>query len=165
MDCSRSYYNEGCDGGELSFAYNYLHEHGFTVLQNYPYHAKDEVCKYNDVVYRPGEEVAKFVEFNNTSNDGLKSMVLENAVSVALEAKNWKFYSSGIFNADVCGEDIDHGVVVVGYDTTENFYRIKNSWSARWGEEGYMRLPITTEKEFTDGTCGILNRPSYPNFE
>ena len=89
-------------------------------------------------------------------------MVLENAVSVALEAQNWKFYSSGIFDASVCGEDIDHGVVVVGYDTTENFYRIKNSWSARWGEAGYMRLPIETEKTFTDGSCGILNRPSYP---
>lgn len=165
IDCSYSYFNDGCDGGELSYAYNYLHDYAFTVLQNYPYHAKDEVCQYNNVVYRPGDKVDHYVERNNTSNESLKDMIYTNAVSVALEAQNWKFYSSGIFDANVCGEDIDHGVVVTGYNTTGNYYTIKNSWSPRWGEAGYMRLPIETEKQFVDGTCGILNRPSFPTLK
>jgi len=164
VDCSRAYYNEGCDGGELSYAYNYLHDYKFTILNNYPYHAADEVCKYQDVLYRPGEEIEKFVEFNNTNVDGLKSMVTTNPVSVALEAQNWKFYESGVFDASACGEDIDHGVVVVGYNTTGNYWRLKNSWSKRWGEDGYMKLAIETEEDFVDGSCGIQNRPSYPNF-
>ncbi len=89
-------------------------------------------------------------------------MVVNNPVSVALEAQHWKFYSGGIFDETECGEDIDHGVVVVGYNTEDNYFKIRNSWGPRWGESGYIKLRINPTKEFTDGTCGILNRPSYP---
>ena len=38
-----------------------------------------------------------------------------------------------------------HSVTVLGYGMAEDmdgslYWRIKNSWGAEWGEEGYMRL-------------------------
>jgi len=90
-------------------------------------------------------------------------MVHNNAISVAVEAKNWKFYSEGVFDETACGEDIDHGVVVVGYDSNANYWLVKNSWGTRFGEAGYIKLPIkTTKKDFVVGICGLYNRPSYP---
>ena len=133
------------------------------VLKDYPYHAKDETCLTHKVSYRPGPKLSTYIEHTHTSNDDLKGMVVNNPVSVALEAQHWKFYDSGIFDDVECGEDIDHGVVVVGFNSDENYWKIKNSWGPRWGESGFIRIRINPEKEgFTDGTCGILNRPSYP---
>lgn len=162
VDCSFGYFNDGCRGGELSYAYKYLMDYNFEVENNYKYAAKDQACNYYRIAYRPGNKVWKYVEHNNTNNEDLKWMLHENTVSVAVEARGWKFYKSGIFDADECDEEIDHGVLLTGYNVGDNYWKIKNSWSARWGEQGYIRLPITTEKKFKDGTCGILNRPSYP---
>lgn len=163
VDCSFSFYNDGCRGGELSYAYQYLERYKATVLQNYPYQAKDQACKYYTTYYRPGPKLFKYSEQNNTNVNSLKQMIHNNVVSVAVEAKNWKFYAGGLYDETQCGEDIDHGVAVVGYDSTNNYWLIKNSWGERWGEAGFMKLPITTtKKEFKDGVCGILNRPSFP---
>lgn len=60
-----------------------------------------------------------------------------------------------------CGDDIDHGVVVIGYDKTSNgipYWIIKNSWSTDWGIKGYMRMKIETGK----GVCAINTDGSYP---
>lgn len=163
VDCSFGFYNDGCRGGELSYAYQYLMMYNATVLENYPYRARDQACNYYTTYYRPGPKVWKYVEHNNTNVNDLKNMVHEGAVSVAVEAQHWKFYSGGTFDYTLCTENIDHGVIVTGYDSTENYWKIKNSWGTRWGEQGYMKLPINTpDKPFKDGTCGILNRPSYP---
>ena len=168
VDCAGGkYYNEGCAGGELSYAYQYLHDFHYAVEETFPYHAADETCLVNeDSITYPGDHVNFFIEHNNTNSADMKQMIRGNPVSVALEAKSFKFYAGGILDANTCGEDIDHGVLVVGYSTEGNgFYTIKNSWGKRWGEKGYIRIPMETEKTFVDGTCGILNRPSYPKLE
>ena len=41
-----------------------------------------------------------------------------------------------------CTDPLDHAVVVVGYDTTEegqDYWLIKNSWSTTWGEQGFFK--------------------------
>jgi KDEL-tailed cysteine endopeptidase len=66
-------------------------------------------------------------------------------VSVAIEAdqSSFQFYSGGVMSGQ-CGDQLDHGVLVVGYgtDSTSNqdYWTVKNSWGANWGEEGYIRL-------------------------
>lgn len=37
-------------------------------------------------------------------------------------------------------EDIDHEVVIVGWDDSIGAWIIKNSWGPDWGENGYMKL-------------------------
>ena len=80
---------------------------------------------------------------------------------------------------------MDHVVVAVGYgeDTDGKYWLVKNSWSASWGEAGYIRLQRgddetkcgmdttpqdgsacagETEPLKTCGTCGILFDNAYP---
>ncbi len=41
MDCSRSYGNNGCNGGGRPTALSYIRDHGITLDKDYPYVGKD----------------------------------------------------------------------------------------------------------------------------
>jgi len=43
---------------------------------------------------------------------------------------------------DCVSKQLDHGVLAVGFDDTYTtpYWTIKNSWTATWGEEGYIRV-------------------------
>merc|ERR1711939_387002 len=84
-------------------------------------------------------------------------------VSVAINAATSKFqlYSGGVFSDASCPNtesDLDHGVTVVGYGTSggKKFWIVKNSWSASWGEEGYIRMERGVNQ------CGIKLSASVP---
>jgi len=57
-------------------------------------------------------------------------------------------------SADECGDQLDHGVLAVGYDGSQNWF-VKNSWGTSWGIKGYITLE-------SGNTCGICNTASYP---
>lgn len=77
-------------------------------------------------------------------------------MNVALSAGNdvFRYYNGGIVSADAgCPTQIDHAVVAVGYGTENgtDYVIIRNSWSADWGEDGFIRL----EAGDGLGTCGM----------
>ena len=67
----------------------------------------------------------------------------------------------GVFTGE-CGTSLDHAVVAVGYGTENgvDYWIVRNSWGAGWGEDGYIRIERNTHM-FT-GRCGIAMQPSYP---
>merc|ERR1712100_416897 len=79
------------------------------------------------------------------------------AVAVAVNSK-FQFYSSGVFTGP-CGFQLNHGVLAVGYgtDSGNDFWKVKNSWGASWGEDGYIRI-----EKGSNNLCHILDAPSYP---
>jgi len=68
-------------------------------------------------------------------------------VSIAVDAEWWQFYEFGVFEFPWCGDQLDHGVLIVGFDQetddfgqTIQFWWVKNSWGADWGVDGYIKL-------------------------
>jgi Papain family cysteine protease/Cathepsin propeptide inhibitor domain (I29) len=147
VDCSRDYGNNGCNGGWMGSAFQYVIDNGITTEQDYPYNAQDGNCLKNGGDFR----ISNMVSVPANDVDQMKSALMGRPVSVALDATNFQFYESGVFND--CAEELNHGVLVVGYSSDE--WVVKNSWGDGWGESGYIRLAM-------GNTCGLLNFPIYP---
>lgn len=145
MDCSFPFGNRGCHGGELNFTLNYILQRGIESSQNYPYIAKEQNCRKTTGPYK----IASYTHgFTCTA---LRAALARGPVSVAVDAIYWALYKEGVF--DNCGNEITHGVVVVG--AAAGYWRVKNSWGAQWGEGGFMRLA-------RGNTCSICEEVYQP---
>ncbi|KAL3835629.1 hypothetical protein ACJIZ3_010365 [Penstemon smallii] len=162
VDCEKD--NEGCKGGLMESAYEFIKKHGGLTTENlYPYKAKDGNC---DATKMNAPAVMIDAHENVPENDenALMKAVANQPVSVAMDAggSEMQFYSEGVYTGD-CGTELDHGVAVVGYGTTldgTKYWIVKNSWGPEWGEKGYIRIQRGVEAD--EGLCGIAMQATYP---
>jgi len=158
VDCSDAQGNQGCNGGLMDYAFEYIIANkGICQETAYPYKGTDGTCQ------KTCDKVVTISSYKDVPSGDETS--LYNAVgtigpvSVAIEAdqQGFQFYSSGVFDG-TCGTNLDHGVLAVGYGVsgTENYWIVKNSWGASWGESGYIRM-VRGQNQ-----CGITLAASYP---
>ena len=135
----------------MDYAFQYVIASGITSEDNYPYTAADGNCDSSAVA----QVVAKISGYKDVSSGNcgdLTDAVNQQPISIGVDAETWQFYSGGVFSD--CGDQLDHGVLAVGYDDSSNWI-VKNSWGTSWGNAGYITLA-------TGNTCGICNTASYP---
>ncbi|KAL8128053.1 low-temperature-induced cysteine proteinase-like [Apium graveolens] len=162
VDCDRSY-NEGCNGGLMDYAFEFIiNNGGIDTDVDYPYTGRDGKCDQ----YRKNAKVVTIDSYEDVpayDELALKKAAAYQPISVAIEAggRDFQFYESGIFTGK-CGIALDHGVVVVGYGTEngKDYWIVRNSWGAEWGEKGYLRMERGISSK--SGLCGIAIEPSYP---
>jgi cathepsin L len=153
VDCSTA--NYGCGGGWPYKAMQYVAGSPLEREGDYPYTARDGGCAYNRAKAAEGDSGYQAVAANNAG--ALQAAVNGYPVSVLIEADRAVFqsYTGGIIGPNSgCGTNLDHAVLLVGYDATS--WIVKNSWGASWGEGGYVRLQITGNDA---GTCGVQMSP------
>lgn len=162
VDCSGSYGNQGCNGGLMGQAFQYIKAKGQEGTASYAYRARDGKCKYN-----AANVLAHITAYNDVAkNNGLalETASAAHVVAVAVDAQQWSFYHSGIFKN--CGTSLDHGVAVVGYGNDaasgSDYWLIRNSWAASWGESGYIRILKLNVNNAGSGTCGVRMMASIP---
>ncbi len=163
VDCSDAEGNQGCNGGLMDQAFQYIIDNkGITTEAAYPYTATDGTCVAKGKPVAATLSGYKDVAANNEL--ALETAIVQQPVSVAVEADQsvFQFYSGGVMDS-ACGTQLDHGVLAVGYgtDTGKEYYKVKNSWGADWGEKGYIRLGRGA-KFNPSGQCGIQMVASYP---
>lgn len=167
VDCSseRPYGNHGCNGGLMDNAFKYTIDNGLCDESDYPYDMEKNDCKANSCV--PKIKINKCFDVPKNNELAMKEAVSIQPVSVAIEADSVYFqsYKSGVITGDVCGTNLDHGVLVVGYGTENgvDYWLVKNSWSSSWGDQGYVKIE-RSDSTNSPGVCGIAMQPSYPSF-
>jgi len=158
VDCSTAQGNMGCNGGLMDYGFQYIITNkGITSEASYPYKATGpNTCQKGKTV---AATIKSFKDVPAGDEKTLLTAVTKQPVSVAIEAdqESFQFYSGGVLTA-ACGQNLDHGVLAVGYgtDAGTDYWIIKNSWGASWGESGYIRL------ERGINQCGLANAASYP---
>jgi C1A family cysteine protease len=164
VDCSVSQGNMGCNGGLMDYGFQYIIDNkGLTAESEYPYTATgpNKCLATGDPVYA---RISTYKDVPANSEVALLSAIAQQPVSVAVEADQnaFQFYSSGVMTAK-CGTNLDHGVLAVGYGTVggQDYYLVKNSWGADWGEKGFIMLG-RGPKFGAAGQCGVQMAASYP---
>jgi len=152
VDCSTQ--NSGCNGGSMELAFNFARGVNVATENSYPYTARDGSCKSSFTTAIPQGGITGYKSVGQSTNS-LKSALQTGPVSVAIEADQMSFqmYSGGVLSSG-CGTNLDHGVLAVGYDS--NSFKVKNSWGASWGANGYVQISQS------GNTCGIHSDASYP---
>lgn len=153
VDCDD--HSQGCNGGLEASAFFYAKYNPQELEKDYQYTAKDGKCKADT-----SKEVVSATDYTNvppSSDSQLKAAIDAQPTCVAVEADtDFQYYKSGILNAKNCGTNLDHAVTAVGYGSDSDgnqYYIVRNSWGASWGEDGYIRMAAGTDG---DGVCGIL---------
>ena len=163
VDCSGKYGNNGCNGGLMESAFSYAVDNGMCTEDEIPYTATDgNTC---GKCSSPSAKFSGCVSVTPSNQLHLKEAVSRGPVSIAIEADTFTFqhYTGGVLTSNMCGTNLDHGVLVVGYGTEDEtpYWIVKNSWGTGWGENGYIRI-ARSESENDDGVCGIAMQPAYP---
>jgi len=165
VDCSRGEGNEGCNGGLMDYAFEYVRDNGIQSEDSYKYTARDGKCVADKT--KVVTKISGYADVTANDEDALAAAVAQHPVSVAIEADSivFQFYSSGVIESNSCGTNLDHGVLAVGYDSNpankdKPHWKVKNSWGAGWGDKGYVKILKQGGK--TKGICGIAEMASYP---
>jgi len=158
--------DSACNGGLMDYAFQWIQENeGLCREDDYPYVSGagsvptcDTSCEKVE-----GSAPTKWTDVDQSDAAMMEALDI-GPVSIAIEADetNFQYYSSGVLTAS-CGANLDHGVLAVGYGTMDgvDYYRVKNSWGASWGSEGYIYLARGSDYS-NAGQCGMLSAASYP---
>jgi C1A family cysteine protease len=156
VDCSGSEGNQGCNGGLMDYAFQYIAKKGLPTEAAYPYTARDGQCK----TYTSAGKCTGFKDVPAGNESELMKALQIGPVSVAVEADKsvFQFYHDGVLDNKACGTQLDHGITLTGSGVLsgKNYWKVKNSWGASWGKNGYI-LMVRDKNQ-----CGIAMAASYP---
>jgi C1A family cysteine protease len=161
VSCSSAYGNSGCNGGWYYWAWDYAAVTPITSESTYPYTSGNfgitGTCKYVSGTGTIYDQTQTDVAGNTTA---MQTAVAQQPQSVAIEADTTLFqsYTSGVITSSACGTNIDHAVAAVGYNTSGNYWIVRNSWGATWGNSGYVWIGMASGA----GICGINQYVAYP---
>jgi len=152
-------YSQGCNGGIMDEALTYTQTNDLMTEADYPYTAQNGSCQYYGAGTGAGYKNKSKKDIRPRNVSAFRGSVAAGPTSIAIEADQmaFQFYSGGILDSG-CGEQLDHGVLAVGYgqQNGEKFTIVKNSWGSGWGDNGFVKLSEDND------TCGHLNQPVRP---
>ena len=126
LDCTRDTY--GCQGGLMEHVFEY--KKAFPLKYNFKH--KKKKC----YPHAKGAHVNDFLAIEQDIEYYLPYMLQKwGPVTVGIDFTKQHGYKGGVIQAEDCGKDPHHAVLVVGY--SKNFWIIKNSMGTSWGGGGY----------------------------
>lgn len=164
IDCTSGYGqpDDGCDGGLMEYVFEYARNHPVDLDTDYPFVGTTNSCPAKLWTHvSVSDYKVLMIDENHKAEEQLPYILHHfGPVSIGIDSKNMDDYTGGIFTADMCSNDIDHAVTIVGY--TKDAWIIKNSWGTDWGVDGYLYL------ERGKNACGLAEYmvyidSAYPN--
>jgi len=155
----------GCQGGNPIDAWFYVNSYGGQdAAAEYPYVSGTSTqtgsCQalQSDVIENVGSNVGYYIARVPGQEPNMLKQIEQSPMSVLVDAELWQTYTGGIITASSgCGTSIDHAVQLTGYNADGNYWIVRNSWGADWGEDGFVYVQeganvcgITSQATITD---------------
>jgi len=153
VDCMpKEYDNHHCQGGVVRSTLKYMQDHGVCLDDDYQYvsglNCKQDTCMAGTCKDVPMEKIKMDIQCYS-GEDNLMQQLQKGPVTAIINTKHigLQHYKEGVF--DFLEKETqeqyklpDHGVLVVGYGEEDGikFWKIKNTWGDKWGENGYFRI-------------------------
>lgn len=159
----------GCEGGAFDSVFRYaIVNGGLDTEADWPYLAYEAACPRKKERTHRKVTIDAIVDVPEKNEEALLKTIAHRPASVGVCCGDgidaWHLYTGGIFNTSAhCVEPIDHAVLIVGYGTTDEgteFWKIRNSWGAQWGDRGYMY--VLRNVTAPEGQNGVATFPGYP---
>lgn len=183
----------GCEGSTAELAFSHLAGSRRGIYQQYQYgyasyYGTDYPCALPNE--RAVADIDGYVRLPTNDYASLMNAVATiGPIAINVDASTFHAYAGGVFSGcDSKALDINHVVVLAGYGTDaatgQKYWLVRNSWSPKYGEDGYIRVLRTdeddkncavdstpqdgvacdgeTEAISVCGTCGVIYDSSYP---
>eukprot|EP00997_Jenningsia_sp_PLL12_P004301 NODE_1862_length_1047_cov_187.941884_g1513_i0.p1 GENE.NODE_1862_length_1047_cov_187.941884_g1513_i0~~NODE_1862_length_1047_cov_187.941884_g1513_i0.p1 ORF type:complete len:335 (+),score=92.08 NODE_1862_length_1047_cov_187.941884_g1513_i0:46-1005(+) len=164
VDCcnngaSGCFNSQGCQGGMMVEALKYTQTNDLMTEADYPYTAQNGSCAYKGAGTGAGYTNDSESRIAPKSKSAFKASIARGPTSIAIEADQmaFQFYNGGVLDSG-CGDQLDHGVLAVGYSVIngEHAAIVKNSWGPTWGAHGFVHVSMDND------SCGLMNQPVRP---
>jgi cathepsin L len=178
----------GCNGATAELGMGYVRDFGISLDSAYPYTAQTGTCQ--NATIPKSATIKDFVKLPENNYTALMiAVATQGPIAISVAAGAWNSYGGGVFICDSTQVDIDHAVQLVGYGTdpdSGDYWIVRNSWGAGWGENGYIRMQRHSDGDMSKwcevdptpsdgsgcqggppqvtvcGSCGIWYDTSYP---
>ena len=153
--------NDNCEnGGSLSDAGNFLMSFGTNLESCYPYTATDGSCSNACSNYFTNPSSNYYI--NNWSVNyptynvwgdyaaaikNMKNLLDKGPIVGTMDVyDDFYYYTGGVYSCDPnwgSGYQGSHAIEIVGWDSNQQAFHVKNSWGTGWGEQGYFWISYT----------------------
>jgi cathepsin L len=141
LDCASA---GGCTGGFHPAVFDFAKQHGFIREDQYkPYHANAAKCDVPNGPYTAVNWDTVYRKAGTPNVAAIKeALCVHGPVAAAMfSTDSFVRYKSGVFNEfpDLDGDsDINHDILIIGWDDKKDAWLIKNSWGPNWwGDKGF----------------------------
>ncbi len=147
ISCGSSGGNDAgsCSGGYISYASNYIRDTGLPLETCYPYTGGDGSCGSACSSYQTSTYQIVSWGYVTTTSPTVSAirdaLVSYGPLVTTMDVYDDFFsYSSGVYSHTTGGLAGGHAVLIVGYSDPGQYFIVKNSWGAGWGESGYFKI-------------------------
>ncbi|MBI5778633.1 MAG: carboxypeptidase regulatory-like domain-containing protein, partial [Planctomycetes bacterium] len=131
-----------CVGGFIDYFSDFIRNVGLPDESCYPYIAADGSCSNACMNWTSNTYKISDWYRVNSNLDAIKYALYNKGPLVATMSvyTDFLYYTSGVYSYAWGNLEGYHSALIVGYDDAGQYFIVKSSWGADWGEAGYSRI-------------------------